>query len=100
MLGPDQIRSDQFNSIITLLTNTINQTSFEKKYSDFNGAANIFKWLSPKLNHQKNVFSVFFQLVYVYPMEKTLATNSKLIFKIFTTPYWLCLSGSYKKPPL
>ena len=36
-----------------------------KKYFHFKGEAKIFKWLSPKLNHQKKMFSVFFPLVYV-----------------------------------
>ena len=37
-----------------------------KKYFHFKRAAQIFKWLSPKLNHQKNVFSVFSPFVFVY----------------------------------
>ena len=89
-----RLKSNQFNFLLhsfriakKLLINTINQTSFKKRYFDFKGAAVVFKWLSSKLNHQQLYFQ-YFSHFYIYkPIEKTLSANSKGILKNFTTPY-------------
>ena len=45
------------------------------------------------------MYFLYFSHLYMYrPMEKTLAPNSKVIFQIFTTPYYACqlkMEGCY-----